>query len=622
MHRNEARGWLMFSSRFFSSLTMVGIRNVRILFIGSILCVAAFLSFGRGRVLAATYQVTKYNDTNDGVCSPTDCSLREAIIAANAAPGADTIFLPAGLYTLSILGAEEDNSATGDLDIGDDLTILGENQGGTTIDGGGIDRAFHITNPSELVTFSYLTIQNGFAAYIDTLGGGGILNLGNLTLTDVHLKDNTALRGGGLRNSLGLVSLSGSFVSDNIGQFEGGGIYNNGELTVFDTIIENNSAGRGAGIGNSATVVLNRVGLRGNNSSGLGGGIFNDSIFELYDVSLIGNTASSGGGFYNQQTVMMERVTLDHNQVNNDGAGLYTNDTAILTDVTISDNYAFEDGGGIYNDETLTILNSTIYSNTATSGGGIYNDTNGTINFSYSIIAHNLTDIDDGNCWNANQLISEGYNIADTGACELGAPGDLPERDPELGPLQDNGGWTYTRAPLVGLSPAIDIGSGSCAETDQRLVVRAVDADQNGTPLCDSGAVEVVTAGYLAFSPLAYTTDEGNLSVTIQVERLEGTRPVSVSFATVGGTARVGSDNLAASGVLSWGDGDTSSKTFSVTILDDNYNEDDESIDILLQNPIGGAGMIFPNHRATITIFANDPLGLVEKLLFLPALQR
>ena len=73
---------------------------------------------------AATFTVTKTADTNDGFCDA-DCSLREAIIATNALPGADTITVPAGTYTLSIAGTFEDAAATGDLDITDELTFSG-----------------------------------------------------------------------------------------------------------------------------------------------------------------------------------------------------------------------------------------------------------------------------------------------------------------------------------------------------------------------------------------------------------------------------------------------------------------------------------------------------------------
>jgi CSLREA domain-containing protein len=85
---------------------------------------------------AATFTVTKTADTNDGACNA-DCSLREAIVAANA-PGADSIILPAGTYTLTIAGAGEDGALTGDLDITSDLTLTGAGADVTTINGGGL----------------------------------------------------------------------------------------------------------------------------------------------------------------------------------------------------------------------------------------------------------------------------------------------------------------------------------------------------------------------------------------------------------------------------------------------------------------------------------------------------
>jgi len=84
--------------------------------------------------LAASWTVTKTADTNDGACDA-DCSLREAIIAANAAAGPDMITLPAGTYTLSRTGID-DTAVNGDLDVTGPLTINGAGQSSTTIQGG------------------------------------------------------------------------------------------------------------------------------------------------------------------------------------------------------------------------------------------------------------------------------------------------------------------------------------------------------------------------------------------------------------------------------------------------------------------------------------------------------
>jgi len=87
---------------------------------------------------AVTFNVTKPNDSADGSCDA-DCSLREAVIAANAAGGADTVLLPAGAYDLTIAdasaGIDEDAGATGDLDIAPGgLTLQGAGAVATSID--------------------------------------------------------------------------------------------------------------------------------------------------------------------------------------------------------------------------------------------------------------------------------------------------------------------------------------------------------------------------------------------------------------------------------------------------------------------------------------------------------
>src|SRR5689334_3569999 len=94
------------------------------------------------------YTVNNPADTNDGLCGVADCTLREAVIAANALAGAQTINLPAGTYVLDLPGANEDAAATGDLDVTDDLTLTGVTSATTIISGTAAafgDRLFEIT---------------------------------------------------------------------------------------------------------------------------------------------------------------------------------------------------------------------------------------------------------------------------------------------------------------------------------------------------------------------------------------------------------------------------------------------------------------------------------------------
>src|SRR5260370_11636643 len=89
------------------------------------------------RTVPSTFNVTT---TLDGVAG----SLRQAVIAANAHPGADTIVLPAATYKLTLAGAGEDLAATGDLDITGDLKIKGAGADSTIIDANSLHHALHV----------------------------------------------------------------------------------------------------------------------------------------------------------------------------------------------------------------------------------------------------------------------------------------------------------------------------------------------------------------------------------------------------------------------------------------------------------------------------------------------
>ena len=96
-------------------------------------------------IYAATITV---NTTDDELNEDGDCSLREAIQAANtdgaadacaSGLGDDTIIVPSGIYILTLDGALDDENLRGDLDITDDVVIIGEDPSTTVIDAGGID---------------------------------------------------------------------------------------------------------------------------------------------------------------------------------------------------------------------------------------------------------------------------------------------------------------------------------------------------------------------------------------------------------------------------------------------------------------------------------------------------
>ncbi|MCP4417435.1 MAG: hypothetical protein GY805_12495 [Chloroflexi bacterium] len=135
-------------------------------------------------------------------------------------------------------------------------------------------------------------------------------------------------------------------------------------------------------------------------------------------------------------------------------------------------------GGGVRNAGIAnTILeNVTLVDNTAVSGQSV-DVFAGTVTSTNSIFT---IDSVGNNC--SGTINSQGYNIASDGSCSLSAATDLPNTDPQLDVLSNNGGSTLTHAPLIS-SPAIDSGN-SCPAVDQRGGARPIGI------LCDRGAYE------------------------------------------------------------------------------------------------------------------------------------
>jgi hypothetical protein len=241
------------------------------------------------------------SNPGDGICA-TDlhrCTLRAAIQEANAFPGPDTISVPAGTFTLSIVGKDEDQGATGDLDINDDLTIIGDFAPTTIVDGHGTDRVFQIRNGITLRVLN-MTVRNGDAV----LDGGGMLNAGTLYLDHVSVQGNkvsTQISGGngaGIYNqSSGLLTLTNTSVTGNgnTNLCNGSAVFNGGSFTARNVTISGNLASRfycaGPAVlnfGTSSRTSLNNTTIALNMPSGI---FRSDGTVTLQNSLIAGNGA-------------------------------------------------------------------------------------------------------------------------------------------------------------------------------------------------------------------------------------------------------------------------------------------------------------------------------------------
>ncbi len=275
-------------------------------------------------------------------------SLRVAIQGANASPDAHSsiVFQPMLSGTITLASALDP--------LQKDIEIAVQGPGHLTVERdvtAGNFRIFQINTDSHS-SISGLTIANGS---VPTDQGGGVLNLGTLTLVGCSIRDNVAQVGGGIYNSLNAtLTITACTLWWNQAGYSGGGLGNFGQVTIYcGTEIFANSAAYGGGISNSRTV----------------------SIFD--DSRIYSNSASlSGGGISNSEgaTLSMSRGQINNNGSSNSGGGIYNAGTATLEDVSITGNSSASGGGFYLVRGAMTLNGCTVSGNTATrlGAGGVW----------------------------------------------------------------------------------------------------------------------------------------------------------------------------------------------------------------------------------------------------------
>jgi hypothetical protein len=317
-------------------------------------------------------------------------------------------------------------------------------------------------------------------------GGGGICNDGgggnaSMEIVNSTLTGNSSPGNGGaicnetLRGLLGgtaSVEIVNSVVISNSasshgGDIEGlgGGIYNSGPpvyatLTVINSIVSSNSGSSGGGIGNLGSAKLSNCTVSGNSVTFLGGGIFNNGTMQIDVTTVNANPAYEIGGIFSfiAGDMQISNSTISSNAP----GGIWNRGVMQIVNSTLSGNGSsnLTIGGAILNDGTLQVGHCTISDNSAQIGGGICNFESGMLEVGDTILKAGATGSNFGVAWwlGPGTITSLGYNLSsDDGGGFLTATGDQTNTDPMLGPLQDNGGPTFTCALLPG-SPAINAG--------------------------------------------------------------------------------------------------------------------------------------------------------------------
>jgi len=344
-----------------------------------------------------------------------------------------------------------------------------------------------------VLTFTASDAPAILSSNVVTTSGGGLFNSGGqATLANAAVSGNTAGSGGGLTNDLagGLVTLTHVTLSGNRALVGGGGLYNNHGAALLANVML------------SANVVTNTFSL-----ATYGGGIENYGVLTLTDSTLSGNVATNnlgifsfGGGLYNnaytsQDTATLTDVTLNGNSADA-GGGILNVSTLTVTNSTLSDNVATDTGGGLENYAgAASLTNVTLSGNTAGTGGGLFQQGQPptfTLTLKNSLVASGPSG---ANCYEDSgsfgSLVSQGYNLSNEGTCApyFNQTGDVNNHNPNLGPLANNGGPTFTQLPsapslaLDAIPPGAN-GCGTTLTTDQRGAPRTIHGQ------CDIGAVE------------------------------------------------------------------------------------------------------------------------------------
>ncbi len=347
----------------------------------------------------------------------------------------------------------------------DGVTVAGNIAAGDAADNGG---GGLFNNGGTIDIINATQFIGNQATGISGSGGALFSTAGDVTITDASFMSNSANRAGGAIEIIdGALTFTSSEMIENDVNGEagtpnpgnGGGLHvsgNSATVSILTSLVAMNEAAReGGGLWNQSgtNMSVSETTIRDNQSLGSevtqgGAGIFNNGgIVNIANSTISNNIAagatSSGGGIHNASsgTLSIAVSTISTNTANGAGGGVYNNGALAEFDaVTVANNEALASGGGIASVTNTTLINTIVALN---SSGAFGTDLSGI-------------------------FVSNGYNLIGTDDANIFPENsnDLEEVDPLLGPLQDNGGNTFTHQLLEG-SVAYNAGNPADLFDDQ-----------------------------------------------------------------------------------------------------------------------------------------------------------
>ncbi len=478
------------------------LKNKRILTSATGLAIAAVLLLSTQHAQAVAISVTPgaTDQTVNG-----NCSLYEAVEAANndtsvdacpAGSGADTISIPDGAYTISVINLSTTST----------VSLVGQSRTGTVLN---VDADYGINKGDGNLSISHLTVKNGFG-----ISGSGD---GNVTINDTIWENaSTSSTWSGINITQSgsdefTFNITDSIVRGNTNQGNSGaGLYasnfetiNLNNVDVHDNMLGTPSNQDGAIELRGTQAFLTNVNSYNNaNISGLGVAAQNTEMNQIdsYDNEGSGMRISPFVG--TNQTVELHNSSV----VNNDGEGglFIVSDsggyTVDVDNVTVSNNTTTYSAFFMFSDENDpaagTVRNITIADNTRTGDIGLPEAPAAigfisgaqlapTVEFSNVLLSNNLDETTPRNCVPASSNffapISAGHNFSSDSTCStiFDETSDLNDKAAGLSALVEvNDTWVR---PLT--AGAIPVNAGA--------TVLGITTDQRGVARPQSGAYDI-----------------------------------------------------------------------------------------------------------------------------------